>query len=230
MDTGTTTAAATAFDALLAERHSVRGFRTELVPDADIEHVLATSQRTASWCNTQPWQVHLISGAAAYAFAEEFRAHATTHPSTPDFGQPASYDGVYGDRRRQAGYALYGALGIAREDKMARAVQGALNFSFFGAPHAAFISTDAHLGVYGAIDCGAYIANFMNSAQSLGIATVAQAALAFHPDFVREKFGLGPDRLIVAGISFGYRDDEHPSNSFRVPREESMESIVQHIR
>ena len=42
---------------LLGERYSVRAFQPQPVPRETIEHVLTTAQRTASWCNSQPWQV-----------------------------------------------------------------------------------------------------------------------------------------------------------------------------
>src|SRR5437870_3788613 len=50
---------------LLNERYSVRAFLPQPVPHEIIEHVLATAQRTASWCNSQPWQVLIASGEGA---------------------------------------------------------------------------------------------------------------------------------------------------------------------
>ena len=58
----------------------------------------------------------------------------------------------------------------------------------------------------------------MLAAQALGVATVPQAALAFHSDTVRRHFGLGDDRRFVCGISFGYEDRDHPANSYRTSR------------
>ena len=48
----------------------------------------------------------------------------------------------------------------------------------FGAPHVAIVTSDEALGVYGAVDCGAYVSNFMLAAHSLGVGSIAQAALA----------------------------------------------------
>ena len=39
---------------LLNERYSVRAFLPGEVSRETIEHVLATAQRTATWCNSQP--------------------------------------------------------------------------------------------------------------------------------------------------------------------------------
>jgi hypothetical protein len=35
---------------------------------------------------------------------------------------------------------------------------------------------------------------------------------------VRKHFGLGDDRKVVCGISFGYPDREHKANSYRTTR------------
>ncbi len=98
------------------------------------------------------------------------------------------------------------------------AKQALENFNFFGAPHVAIVHTDEALGVYGAIDCGGYVTSFMLAAQALGIATVPQAALAFHSELVRRHFGLGDDRKVVCGISFGFPDRDHKANSYRTTR------------
>ena len=112
----------------------------------------------------------------------------------------------------------YNTLGIARGDKTAYAEQALQNFNFFGAPHVAIITSDEALGVYGAVDCGGYVNNFMLAAQALGLATVPQAALAFHAAVVRKHFGMSDDRRVVCGISFGYPDREHKVNSYRTSR------------
>ena len=35
------------------------------------------------------------------------------------------------------------------------------NFSFFGAPHTAVVTSDRALGAYGAVDCGGYVGMLM---------------------------------------------------------------------
>src|SRR5262249_28463996 len=121
-------------------------------------------------------------------------------------------------RRRECGFQLYHATGVARGDRAAGDRQRMENFRFFGAPHVAIVTTDEYLGVYGAIDCGAYVGNFMLAAQALGVATIAQASLAAYPEFWRAEVGLSRDRWLVCGISFGFEDRVHPANKFRTTR------------
>lgn len=208
-----------ALEELLAERFSCRAFRPEPVPRPAIERILRAAQRTASWCNSQPWQVIIASGHAKERFRKEIYAKASSGaPDDGDFPFPREYRGVYLARRRESGFQLYNTLGIPRGDKAAYAKQSLENFNFFGAPHVAIIHTDEALGVYGAIDCGAYVSNFMLAAQALGLGVIAQAALAHQSGLIRRHFKLGNDRRVLCGISFGYADRDHRINSYRTSR------------
>jgi nitroreductase len=212
---------------LLAARFSCRAFRPEPVARATIERILTAAQNTASWCNSQPWRLEITSGEATKKFREVmYGAASSGRPNTGDFPFPREYRGVYLERRRESGFQLYNSLGIPRGDKAAYARQALENFNFFGAPHVAIVHTDEALGVYGAIDCGGYLTSFMLAAQALGVATIPQAALAFHSEVVRRHFDLGEDRRVVCGISFGYPDRVHKANSYRTTRASLAETVT----
>ncbi|HEX2887671.1 nitroreductase [Vineibacter terrae] len=211
---------------LLAQRYSCRGFLPQSVPQATITRILELAQRTASWCNAQPWQVVITSGAATDRFRDAIYRHATSNPADADIPFPREYRGACLARRRECGFQLYDSVGIKRGDREASGRQGLENFRLFGAPHVAIITSDEALGVYGAVDCGAYVSNFMLAARSLGVATIAQAALASQSKFVRSHFGIGDDRLVVCGISFGYEDTAHPANGFRTRRASVAEAVT----
>jgi nitroreductase len=214
-------------DELLNERYSVRAFLPQDVDRAIIEHLLTTAQRTASWCNSQPWQVLIASGAAKERFRKAIYAEAASGAGDDhDFTPPREYVGVYLERRRESGFQLYNTLGIARGDKAAYARQALENYNFFGAPHVAIIHTNEPLGIYGAIDCGAYVANFMLAAQALGLGTIPQAALARHSGLIRRHFSLPDDRRVVCGISFGYADHAARVNSYRTSRASVADTVT----
>src|SRR4051794_19879795 len=206
-------------ESLLRERYSVRAFKRDPVPRETIDRVLAAAQRTASWCNSQPWQVVIASGEAKERFRKAIYAEAASGAGDDhDFTPPREYLGVYLQRRRESGFQLYNTLGIPRGDKAAYRKQALENYNFFGAPHVAIVHTDEPLGIYGAIDCGAYVGNFMLAAQALGLGTIPQAALARHSGLIRRHFKLGDDRRVVCGISFGFADHAHKVNSYRTSR------------
>lgn len=211
---------------LLAVRVSCRAFRPEPVDEQTIRKILATAQLTASWCNSQSWQVALSTGAGTDRLRDALYAAASSgRAEPPDIPFPREYRGVHRDRRRESGYQLYAALGIERGDHQRQMEQTLKNFTFFGAPHVAIIHTDEALGPYGAVDCGGYVSNFLLAAAAHGVGSIAQAALAMYPNVLREELGLASDRTIVCGISFGYPDLDHPSNGYRTNRAPLVEVV-----
>lgn len=211
---------------LISQRWSCRGFKPESVPRDVIESIVDVARRTPSWCNTQPWHVHITSGAATDRFRTDLTASWADDPQLhSDFPFPESYEGAYLDRRRASGWQLYEALGVAKGDRSASGREMLRNFELFGAPHAAIVTTPESLGVYGAVDCGLFVQSFLLAAHSHGVAAVPQAALASHSHFVREHFDMPADRRVLLGISFGYPDLDHPANSYRTPRR-STDDVV----
>lgn len=208
-------------------RYSARRFLNKKVPRDTLHKILDIAQQTPSWCNTQPWQVTLVSGAALERFRASMFEHARGGVTpNPDFPFPEAYLGVYRERRKVCGVQLYNSLGIGKDDRAASHEQSMENFRMFGAPHVALVTTDEALGVYGAIDCGLYLATFMYAAKNYGVDTVAQASIASYPDFLRKYFGLAPDRKVVAGVAFGYADAEHPIHSYRTERASVAEAVT----
>lgn len=210
---------------LLARRYSCRGFLADEVPRAAIVRILESAQRTPSWCNAQPWMVTLTSGAATERLRAAMCREAAAATPAPDIPFPREYRGVYRDRRRECGVQLYESVGAVRGDAAAAQRQRMENFRFFGAPHVAIVTTDEALGVYGVLDCGAYVNNFMLAARGEGVAAIAQAALASYPAVLRSQLRIPEGRLVVCGISFGYEDERHPANGFRT-RRAAVEDVV----
>lgn len=214
------------FDRLLSSRWSCRAFQPQQVPTATIERIAVMAQKTASWNNVQPWQIIITRGRGTERFRAALLDRAQKGGETePHFPWPREYAGIYLERRRACGFQLYDAVGVRRGDKAAYARQTMRNFQLFDAPHVAIITSEEALGVYGAIDCGAYVSNFMLSAASLGVATIAQGALAAYAETIRNYFSLPESRLVVCGISFGFPDMSDPSNSYRVPRADIRDAV-----
>jgi len=95
-----------AFDTLstlLHTRYSCRAFLPEPLPRSIIDAILATAQRTASWCNAQPWQLTIASGATLERLRGALQAHMAAAAPAPDLPWPREYRGVYQERRRECG-------------------------------------------------------------------------------------------------------------------------------
>ena len=204
---------------ILRARHSCRGFRPDPVPDETITRIVATARHVPSWCNAQPWQLSITRGEGTDRLrAALLDAAQGGVPPKPDLDWPASYSGDYAERRRTCGFQLYDAVGIDKADRQGRAAQMLRNYQLFDAPHVAILTSPAELGAYGAMDCGGFVTAFTLAATALGVATIPQAAIAAYAPLLREHLGLGPDRLVLCAISFGFSDPDHPANGFRTDR------------
>lgn len=207
-----------ALETLLQRRHSCRAFLDTPVERAVIEKIVQSAARVPSWCNAQPWQVTVTDAAETERFRLALAEHIKTATPQPDLPFPSGYSGAHKARRRACGLQLYSAVGIEKGDREASAAQMKENFKFFGAPHVALVTSGAELGPYGAMDCGGFVSAFTLAAEALGVASVAQAAIAPYAPFARKHFAISADRLLLCVIAFGFEDKAHPANSFRTSR------------
>lgn len=204
---------------LVFGRSTCRAYRAQQVPQDVIRSIVDVARGTASWCDVQPWDLVITSDASTDAFRSALTEHVRLHPENDsDIPFPEEDRGVHLDRRRRAGFQLYEALGIERDDRERREGQSFENFRLFGAPHVAIVTIPEELGTYGAVDAGGFVSSFLLSAQAHGVATTPQAALAMYSKFIRRHFGIPHERRMICGISFGYADEAHPVNGYRTDR------------
>ncbi|WP_299412353.1 nitroreductase [uncultured Sulfitobacter sp.] len=214
---------------ILTDRYSCRAFLPDPVPDADLGRIVQAARHVPSWCNAQPWQVDITRGEATNRLRAKLSETASAGtPPSPDLTWPSKYTGDYAMRRRTCGFQLYDAVGIEKSDRAGRAAQMLRNYAFFDAPHVAIIHSPAELGPYGAMDTGGFVTAFTLAATALGIATVAQAAIAAYAPLLKEHLDIADDRLILCAISLGYADTQAPANQFRTQRAQTDDIIRWH--
>ncbi|NIE64448.1 nitroreductase family protein [Burkholderia sp. Ax-1719] len=209
-----------AFDRLTNGRSTCRAYQNTALDAELIRSIVAMAGRSASWCNVQPWQLVITETLdSTERFREALMTRVRSHPENEsDLPFPPRYEGVYGERRRGAGIALYSALGIGRKDTESTAEQAFRNFRMFDAPHVAIVTVPAELGPYALVDAGGFVSSFLLAAFAHGVATTPQGALARHAHFVREYFDIPDTQHMICGIAFGYAEVEHPVNQFRTTR------------
>lgn len=203
---------------ILDARWSCRGFIPDPVPRETVAEIVQTAQKVPSWCNAQPGQLIIAGPAETDALRDKLFALPRDRANRSDIPYPQRYSGPHLERRREVGWQLYESVGVTKGDREGAAHQTALNFRFFGAPHVAIVTSEAELGPYGLVDCGAFITAFMLAARARGIASIAQAAIAQDAPVVRNHFGIPENRSVVCAISFGLADEDHPANGFRTTR------------
>jgi hypothetical protein len=122
------------------------------------------------------------------------------------------HKGAYQQRRAELGEAMLASAGIDRSDVAARAAQAVKNYSFFGAPQAAVITSDRAFGPYGAPDFGGYLAHAAFCGREPAHRCRPSGFVGPPPLFVSSHFGLPADRFVVAGLSFGWDGRARPIN------------------
>lgn len=203
-------------------RRTIRGFLPDPVPAQVIRDILDTARHAPSNSNTQPWHISVVSGAArARLEASVFDAAKSgtlPNPHWPPGG--VGLQGSYKERQYDCAFRYYDRMGIAREDKAARARLVQKNWQFFGAPHAGFISMPDYMHRAHALDLGIFLQTLMLLLTERGIGCIAQGALAAFPDLVRAQVHVPEGNAILCGISFGYIDEDALINTVKMPREE----------
>ena len=226
MTTTTSTAETMSLAEALRERRSVRGYRSDPVPQAVLDEVFGLAQLAPSNCNIQPWKVFVASGAMRDELRHRMVEHVTKgDPIQPDFEHLPNFEGVYRKRQVDCAVELYNNMGIARDDREGRARASLRNFELFDAPHVAFIGMERQFGVTVALDVGMYIQTLMLVMTSFGIGSCAQGSMRYYPQDVRDLFGEPDSTAILCGISFGYEDQSVAANRTRVGREPLGESV-----
>jgi len=216
------------FNNLVRSRHSVRGFKPEAISKTALEQIFSAAQQAPSNCNTQPWQVHVVSAELKDTLAAQLTEAIGKGEFTMDFPYAGRYDNVYKERQYDAANQLYTAMGISREDKVARHEAFLRNFSFFGAPHVAFLFMHESFGLREAADVGMYAQNLMLSMAAHGVGSCPQTALGFHADLVREALAIPSSMKLLFGISFGYEDESDLANKARVAKAALAETVYFH--
>jgi len=207
--------------AALEGRRSIRAFLPDPVPPKVVRCILTAAARAPSGSNTQPWQVHVVTGASKAALEAELLAahqaggagHAAEYAYYPE-----KWREPYLARRRKVGWDLYGALGIGRADAARMAAQMGRNYVFFGAPVGLVFSIDRDLGRGSWLDYGFFLQGIATAARAYGLDTCAQAAFIQYHAVLQRRLDIPAEQTVVCGMALGRADPDAPENNFATER------------
>jgi len=209
------------------DRHSVRAFTDQQVPEELIRDIIQQAGRAPSGANTQPWQVAVLRGKAMQLLQQrlesEFRQGRRGKMDYPYY--PQAWREPYKSRRQACGLQLYEAVGIAKEEKQKRLDQWAANYRAFDAPVMLIFLIDQAMETGSYMDYGMFLQSIMLLAIEEGLATCPQAALSEYPDIVRDELSLQDNVRVLCGMALGYEDTQAVVNQYRTPRE-PLDSFV----
>lgn len=205
------------YDAI-ARRYSARAFTDRPVPLSSVKKILTAASRAPSGGNCQPWYVDVLTGEALQKLVSAVGKRLTQPDETEYPVYPPKLGEPYRTRRFECGEALYAAINIPREDRMARLRQFAKNTQLFGAPVGLFFSIDRNMGPNQWAHLGMYMQSIMLLAPEEGLDTCPQEAWSAWHTTISQHLGLPPERMFYCGMALGFADSEHPINQWRTER------------
>ncbi|MDR3411239.1 MAG: nitroreductase [Formivibrio sp.] len=210
----------------IRSRHSTRRFLPTPVPKEILLEILDLAASAPSGVNTQPWHVHVLTGAKlaniSTAILAEYDHPTFEHKGEYDY-YPQHWVEPYLSRRRKNGLDMYGLLKIGKEDKSQMKAQWGRNFQFFDAPVGLIFSLDRIMGQGSLIDYGGFLQTLMIAARAYGLDTCVQAAFCDYHPILHRELDIPDSEFIVCGMSLGYADPADPVNTLetgRVPAQE----------
>ena len=213
-----------AVDDAITSRHSIRAYLGTPVPRETIEDILRVAARAPSGTNTQPWKVHVLTGAAKQRLSTAIRAAFDDPEERAKHSEeyayyPTQWASPYIDRRRKVGWDLYGLLGIGKTDKARMHEQHGRNYAFFDAPVGLIFTIDRVMQQGSWLDYGMFLQNIMVAARARGLDTCPQAAFTQFHRIIEAQLGLAADEMVVCGMSLGHADPAAIENTLITERE-----------
>ncbi|MCP3689231.1 MAG: nitroreductase [Gammaproteobacteria bacterium] len=216
------------FDHLTRSRRSMRGFLPTPIEQTLLEKIFDTAAQAPSNSNTQPWELHVVSGAVRERIGKKLVETVGAGVINADFPYNDRYQGKYRERQLEVGLMLYKALGVSREDRVGKQLAFERNLEFFGAPHGVFLFMPDWAEVRVAADMGIYTQNLLLAMHSHGISSCPQTILSYNADLIRAELGVDPGMKLYIGISFGYADTSLAQNQLLPRREPITETVHFH--
>ncbi len=205
----------------LRTRKSIRGYKSDPVPQEVIRKILETATRAPSAMNTQPWHITVLAGKVL----EEVRGgNIKALQEGRKSGQEVirvPYEGIYRKRQVDLAMRIFQLMGIEREDKEKRMQWTMRGFRYFDAPAAIILSLERSLttSILSLCDIGVLCQSICLTAMEFGVATCIEDQGILFPEVLRRFAGIPESIVPVMGIAMGYADREFPANRLATPRE-----------
>lgn len=218
-------------DDAIRTRRSIRGYKPDPVPRALLEEIIALALRAPSSMNTQPWHLHVLTGAplerVRQGNSERMLAGVPPVREIVDHG---AYEGPHRERQVEIAKQLFGAMGIARDDKAARQDWVMRGFRQFDAPVSIVVCFDKSLegGTIAHFDLGAVTYGLVLAAWARGLGAVINGQGIMQSPVVREEANIPDDQVILTCVALGWPDDSFPANSV-VSKREDVEQVARFI-
>lgn len=211
-----------AFEALVKERRSIRGYKRKPVPRELIAEVIAVAKGAPSSMNTQPWFFHVVTGEPL----ERIRKGNTEKMMSGakvdrEIKMNHGYEGAYRKRQVDIAKQLFGVMGIAREDTVKRQDWVMRGFRQFDAPVSIVMTCEKSMeeDTICHFDLGAAVYGLVLAAWTRGLGTVINGQGIMQSSVVREHAKNPENQTIMTCVAMGWPDFDFAVNEVKSVRE-----------
>ena len=212
-------------------RRSIRGFLDKPVPKELLEEIIALANRAPSSMNTQPWHLHVLTGAPLEAVrqgnTERMLAGITPSREIEDY---AAYQGPHRERQIEIAIQLFQAMGIERHDAERRQDWVMRGFRQFDAPVSVGVCFDRALlgNTIAHFDTGAMTYGLVLAAWAKGLGAVINGQGIMQSPVVRDVAQIPEDQVILTCVALGWPDDTFEANAV-VSRRRPVENVTRFL-
>ena len=212
-------------------RRSIRGFLDKPVPKELLEEIIALANRAPSSMNTQPWHLHVLTGALLEAVrqgnTERMLAGITPSREIEDY---AAYQGPHRERQIEIAIQLFQAMGIERHDVERRQDWVMRGFRQFDAPVSVVVCFDRALlgNTIAHFDTGAMTYGLVLAAWAKGLGAVINGQGIMQSPVVRDVAQIPEDQVILTCVALGWPDDTFEANAV-VSRRRPVENVTRFL-
>lgn len=212
-------------------RRSIRGFLDKSVPKDLLEEIIALANRAPSSMNTQPWHLHVLTGAPLEAVRQGNTERMLAGiPPSREIEDYAAYDGAHRARQIEIAVQLFQAMGIERHDAERRQDWVMRGFRQFDAPVSVVVCFDRDLlnNTIAHFDTGAMTYGLVLAAWAKGLGAVINGQGIMQSPVVREVAQIPDDQVILTCVALGWPDDTFEANAV-VSRRRPVENVTRFL-
>ncbi len=205
-------------------RKSVRKFKKKKISIKIIKEILETASYSPSGSNTQPWNVHILTGKSLKSFTKDAKREFLLNGSKlklERLNYMEKYREPYLARRRKVGWDLYQILGIQKGDYKKTQQFHSQNYEFFGAPVGLIFAIEKDLGWMSWLDYGMFMQNICLVSRSYGLHTCSQAAWGLLYKKINRLLKLKSNYTVHCGMAIGYMQENAKINNLQTEREKT---------
>lgn len=218
-----------AFDDLVSQRRSIRGYKKEPISRELIAEIIAVAKGAPSSMNTQPWFFHVVTGEPLERIREGNTQKMMSGADVDrEIKMNHGYEGAYRQRQVDIAKQLFAVMGIAREDAEARQDWVMRGFRQFDAPVSIVMTCEKAMehDTICHFDLGAAVYGLVLAAWTRGLGSVINGQGIMQSSVVREHAKIPDDQTIMTCVAMGWPDFDFAANDVKSVREDNENFVT----